>query len=53
MGKLLTGLPLPICGYCAKRIKRARGGTVAMWQARKFCDMECKMAATKRAKGGA
>ena len=55
MAKLITGLPIPICQHCGKQIKRTRGcGTVAMWQARKHCDIDCKMAASaKRKTGGA
>ncbi len=50
MSKLLSGLPLPICQGCGKPIKRARGGTVAMWQARKNCNVDCLRLATAKRK---
>ena len=49
MSRLLTGLPLPICQGCGKPIKKPRACTVAMWQARNNCNVEClKLATAKR-----
>ena len=53
MGKLLTGLPLPVCRFCGKGIKRPRSISIQQWQMQQHCNLQCKMAATKRAKGGA
>jgi hypothetical protein len=50
MRMLISGLPPPICQGCGKQIKRARGGTVAMWQARKNCDVDCLRLATAKKK---
>ena len=53
MAKILTGLPLPVCRFCGKGIKRSNGISIEQWQLQQHCNIECKKASTKRANGGA